>query len=108
MALEDSFENAYETLGLTDGGPSTSESDIKKAYRRLALQKHPDKNPDNPDAAQEFSRIQKAYDILCDSEARAALDEWLRVQSFRQQKTSFRDQKKKENGRRAREKRENV
>jgi curved DNA-binding protein CbpA len=42
------------------------------------LQKHPDKNPDNPDAAQEFSRIQKAYDILCDSEARAALDEWLR------------------------------
>lgn len=49
-----------------------------QAYRRLALQKHPDKNPDNPAAAEEFSIIQKAYDVLCDSEARAALDEWLR------------------------------
>lgn len=44
----------------------------------MALQKHPDKNPDNPRAAQEFAIIQKAYDILCDKEAREALDDWIR------------------------------
>jgi curved DNA-binding protein CbpA len=49
-----------------------------QAYRKLALLKHPDKNPDNPKAAQEFAIIQKAYDILCDKEAREALDEWIR------------------------------
>ena len=49
-----------------------------QAYRKLALQKHPDKNPDNPRAAEEFAIIQKAYDILCDKEAREALDDWIR------------------------------
>lgn len=44
----------------------------------MALQKHPDKNPDNPRAAEEFAIIQKAYDILCDKEAREALDDWIR------------------------------
>lgn len=45
-----------------------------QAYRKLALVKHPDKNPDNPRAADEFAELQKAYDVLLDKEARAALD----------------------------------
>lgn len=45
-----------------------------QAYRKLALVKHPDKNPDNPAAADEFAVLQKAYDLLTDKEARAALD----------------------------------
>lgn len=49
-----------------------------QAYRRLALQKHPDKNPDNPNAASEFAALQKAYELLCDGDARAALDNFLR------------------------------
>jgi curved DNA-binding protein CbpA len=45
-----------------------------QAYRKLALLKHPDKNPDNPRAADEFAVLQKAYELLLDAEARAALD----------------------------------
>jgi curved DNA-binding protein CbpA len=47
---------------------------LLQAYRKMALVKHPDKNPDNPRAAEEFSALQKAYDLLLDKEARAALD----------------------------------
>ncbi|KAI7838457.1 hypothetical protein COHA_007720 [Chlorella ohadii] len=67
------MENAYQLLGL-EQGPTATEADIKKAYRKLALVKHPDKNPDNPRAADEFAELQKAYDLLLDKEARAALD----------------------------------
>lgn len=49
-----------------------------QAYRKLALVKHPDKNPDNPKAADEFQQLQRAYDLLCDKEARAALDQLLK------------------------------
>ena len=49
-----------------------------QAYRKLALVKHPDKNPDNPKAADEFALLQRAYDLLTDAEARAALDGLLR------------------------------
>lgn len=44
--------------------------DIRKQYRRLSLLKHPDKNPDNPLAVQEFIRLTKAYSILTDETAR--------------------------------------
>lgn len=71
------MENAYQLLGL-EQGPAATEADIKKAYRKLALVKHPDKNPDNPRAADEFQELQKAYDLLLDKEARAALDALLK------------------------------
>lgn len=51
---------------------------ITQAYRKLALLKHPDKNPDNPAAADEFAALQKAYDILTDAAAREALDKLLK------------------------------
>lgn len=43
---------------------------VKKAYRRLSREKHPDKNPDNPEAVNEFIQITKAYTILTDEKAR--------------------------------------
>jgi translocation protein SEC63 len=43
---------------------------VKKAYRKLSREKHPDKNPDNPDAVEEFIQITKAYTIMTDEKAR--------------------------------------
>ena len=43
--------------------------DIKKQYRKMSLEMHPDKNPDNPLAVQEFIRLTKAYNILTDETA---------------------------------------
>lgn len=51
---------------------------LPQAYRKLALVKHPDKNPDNPRAADEFQALQKAYELLTDKGARAALDALVR------------------------------
>ncbi|KAL3275540.1 hypothetical protein HHI36_020299 [Cryptolaemus montrouzieri] len=53
-------------------------NDIKKAYRKKALQCHPDKNPDNPDAAKEFHRLSKILEILTDESARKAYDRVLK------------------------------
>ena len=43
---------------------------MKKAYRKISREKHPDKNPDNPDAVEEFIQITKAYTIMTDEKAR--------------------------------------
>jgi DnaJ-class molecular chaperone len=61
----------YQRLGLKRGA---SEADIKKAYRSLAKQLHPDRNKDNPDAAKRFSEITQAYDLLSDKDKRARYD----------------------------------
>ena len=50
----------YQILGV---GPAAELKDIKKAYRRLSLIKHPDKNPDDPLAVTEFIQITKAYTV---------------------------------------------
>ena len=61
----------YEVLGVDK---NTDDKDIKKAYRRVAMKYHPDRNPDDPDADHKFKEATEAYDILMDAEKRAAYD----------------------------------
>ena len=61
----------YQRLGLKRGA---SEAEIKKAYRSLAKQLHPDRNKDNPDAARRFGEVTQAYDLLSDKDKRARYD----------------------------------
>jgi len=58
-------------LGITR---TSTDQEIKSAYRKLALQYHPDRNPDNPDAEERFKECSEAYAILADSEKRARYD----------------------------------
>ncbi len=62
-----------ENADLLEVKPDATESEIKKAYRKLAVKLHPDKNPDGSTEAQ-FKEITFAYQILSDSEKRAAYD----------------------------------
>ncbi|EQB33832.1 DnaJ C-terminal domain-containing protein [Sphingobium ummariense] len=61
----------YSTLGVARGA---SEADIKSAYRKLAKELHPDRNKDNPKAAERFSAVTNAYDLLSDKDKRARFD----------------------------------
>ena len=63
--------NLYQRLGIKRGA---SEAEVKKAYRSLAKQLHPDRNQDNPQAAKRFGEITNAYDILSDKDKRARYD----------------------------------
>lgn len=63
----------YETLGLNKGA---SDDDIKKAYRKMAMKYHPDRNPDNKEAEEKFKEVQKAYDTLSDPQKKAAYDQY--------------------------------
>ncbi len=61
----------YKTLGVAR---DASEADIKKAYRKLAKELHPDRNKDNPKASEKFSQVTNAYDLLNDKDKRARFD----------------------------------
>ena len=61
----------YEILGVAR---TATPDELKKAYRKLAMQHHPDRNPDNPAAADTFKELNEAYDVLKDEQKRAAYD----------------------------------
>jgi molecular chaperone DnaJ len=61
----------YAILGV---GKNATDEEIRKAYRKLALKHHPDKNPNNPEAERKFKEVAEAYDVLSDKEKRKAYD----------------------------------
>ncbi|UKZ75333.1 hypothetical protein TrVFT333_003014 [Trichoderma virens FT-333] len=63
----------YDTLGVS---PQATELEIKKAYRKMAIVHHPDKNPNDPTAHEKFQAIGEAYQVLSDGELRKAYDKY--------------------------------
>lgn len=65
------MSDPYSTLGISR---TATEAEIKSAYRKLAKELHPDRNKDKPDAAERFSKVTQAYDLLSDKAKRAQFD----------------------------------
>ena len=63
----------YEILGVTKG---SSDTDIKKAYRKVAMKYHPDRNPGNKEAESKFKEAAEAYSILSDQNKRSQYDQF--------------------------------
>ena len=63
----------YDVLGVSK---DASESELKKAYRKLAMKYHPDRNPDDKEAEEKFKEAAEAYEVLGDEEKRAKYDKF--------------------------------
>ncbi|MFP4091190.1 MAG: DnaJ C-terminal domain-containing protein [Cyclobacteriaceae bacterium] len=66
------YQDYYKILGVSK---QATQEEIKKAYRKLAVKYHPDKNPDNPQAEAKFKEISEAYEVLKDPDKRSRYDE---------------------------------
>ncbi|XP_061364972.1 uncharacterized protein LOC133308369 [Gastrolobium bilobum] len=87
----------YVVLGLPSGeeGSKLTEKEIVKAYKSKAFELHPDKRPDDPNAASDFQQLQTSYGILRDDKARKLFDDHLRVKRDHQRRLSQRDGKRR-------------
>ena len=66
-------QDYYEILGVSK---TAEEREIKKAYKRLAMKYHPDRNQGDKEAEAKFKEIKEAYEVLTDSQTRAAYDQY--------------------------------
>lgn len=73
LAKKMAKKDFYEVLGVNR---DASEDEIRKAYRKLAMKYHPDRNPDNPKSEEHFKEAKQAYEILSDAHKRAAYDQY--------------------------------
>ncbi len=86
--MSEPFEDYYEILGV----PQTVTQDaLSKAYKKMALKTHPDRNTNDPKAAERFRAVQQAYEILNDEKARAAFDNVLKARLQKRKRESAMD-----------------
>ncbi|EPS39212.1 hypothetical protein H072_6991 [Dactylellina haptotyla CBS 200.50] len=83
----------YELLNIEITAPA---KDVRRAYRKTALQYHPDKNPDNPSAVEKFHLLTAALEILCDVALRAAYDNTLAAKAAKKARTEQYDKKRRD------------
>src|SRR3990172_12106267 len=80
----------YETLGLKR---NASQKEIKQAFRRLARKHHPDVNPGDKAAEERFKEINRAHEVLCDSDKRAKYDrygaQWEQAEAFEKARAAY-------------------
>ncbi|XP_062502624.1 dnaJ homolog subfamily C member 17-like [Corticium candelabrum] len=95
----DAFD--FESLGVEDFysflevDSSCTEKEITKAYRKRALQCHPDKNPDNPAAAEKFQKLSRIYEILSDTVAKAVYDNLRKARRKQKERNEALDAKRR-------------
>ncbi|XP_071716965.1 uncharacterized protein [Rutidosis leptorrhynchoides] len=94
--MDDNVDH-YLFLGLPSGeeGSKLSEKEITKAYRLKALELHPDKRPDDPNAPANFQKLQTSYHVLKDEKARKLFDDLLRAKRHKLQRDSQQDSKRR-------------
>lgn len=63
----------YDVLGVSK---SASDSELKKAFKKLAMKYHPDRNPDDDSAAEKFKEAAEAYDVLSDPQKKSTYDQF--------------------------------
>ncbi|KDQ07312.1 hypothetical protein BOTBODRAFT_60080 [Botryobasidium botryosum FD-172 SS1] len=89
---EEEQASAYEVLAVE---AEATEADIRRAYRQRSLKVHPDRHPNNPDAAQKFHELTEAYNLLLDPIRRSALDAQIKIKNARKLRFAAFDSKRK-------------